>query len=118
MKKKFYKSTPRMTDTVEEKQLKRLCRAVVLRHMIDVVHFELRGDLPAYTKVNEMEMIREALGAKKFLFSRDGAMYCRGAGLPVDTMRALLNISDTKKQECLLDQLDRAYKAVTREGMR
>ena len=104
--------------TDEEKALKRLCRAVVLRSMIDVLHYELKGTIPAMTSAGKVEKERVCREAREFLFSREGGLWCRGAVIPVKEMYKIMSVTDRAEKANLLVLLDSAYRAVSTEGLR
>ena len=105
-------------DPQEKLQLRRLCRAVVLRSIIDILSFEVRGSMSGCSGTRDATQDKNYRDAKNFFESENCKSFCRCAHIPDQGITGILNLATKEAKEAVLIQLDRAYRAVTREGMR
>ena len=108
-------------EGIVEKRWRRVARAKVLLHLIDILHFDLFGRQPAPSHHNKRHQKIEIDTWRRRLLTDEGGYWCEDAGFPrrgKNGVFAILAITDKDQKMAMLELLDGAYKALVDSGMR
>lgn len=96
----------------ENRNWKRICRAKILLHMMDVLNYELNGQIPGLSAQDSVK--RAVYDRSKYFLneSEEVSLFCVDAGIPKEKVLTVLHAEDKR---ATLTQLNDAYRAVTRD---